>query len=93
MNKKEFAEQMLKLLIQFQAAHESDRKKIGKSIVDFFQKNGKLSNGKLVLNDPDLQYVGFAAELNDYRKETFSEDDLEVAKSVLRKVIQKNNKP
>lgn len=80
---------MLKLLTEFQNAPETQRKKLGKNIADFFKKNETLDNGKIALNDADLRVVGFAAELNDYRKETFSEDDLEVAKSVLNKVIRK----
>ncbi len=89
MNKKEFAQQMLKLLTEFQTADEPVRKRLGKNIADFFRRNEKLDDRVVALNDPDLQYVGFAAELNDYRKETFSEDDLVVAKSVLEKIVKK----
>lgn len=88
MNKKEFAQQMLKLLTEFQNADEPVRKRLGKTIAEFFRRNERLDNNVIALNDPDFEYVGFAAELTDYRKETFSEDDLEVAKSVLGKVIK-----
>ncbi|MBI4152687.1 hypothetical protein HY495_03175 [Candidatus Woesearchaeota archaeon] len=90
MNKKEFAEKMLTFLTEFQSAPENDRKKLGKNIADFFKKNEQLDNGKVALNDHDLQVVGFAAELNDYRKETFSEDDLAVGISVLKKIVKNN---
>ena len=94
MNKKEFAEKMLKLLTEFQDAPEADRKRLGKTIANFFKKNEELDNGKAALNDRDLQVVGFAAELDDYRKEIFSEDDLAVAKSALQRFLKrKNSKP
>ncbi len=89
MNKKEFAQQMLKLLTEFQNADEPVRKRLGKNIAGFFRRNERLDNNIVALNDADLEYVGFAAELADYRKETFSEDDLEVAKSVLGRIVRK----
>ncbi len=92
MNKKEFAQQMLKLLTEFQNAAEPQRKKLGKNIAEFFRRYERFDNGVIALNDADLEYVGFAAELNDYRKETFSEDDLVVAKSVLEKIVKKSKK-
>ncbi|MBI4151935.1 hypothetical protein HY496_03105 [Candidatus Woesearchaeota archaeon] len=88
MDKKEFARQMLKFLTEFQAADEATRKKLGKAIATFFLKNEKLDSKLIALNDKDLQYVGFAMELDEYKKETFSEDDLAVAISVLRKVVK-----
>lgn len=92
MNKKQFAQELLTLFEQFLQSKEEHRKKIGKLISSFYLKNHKFDNGREALTDSDFQLVGIAAELNEYNKYTFREEDILTARKVLEKIVRKNIK-